>query len=72
MRDEVKELQMILIFLGAGELAQWGPTGKFGDVTERAVRAFQQRVRNEYSPSMVVDGMVGPTTWGWLFAYAGG
>ncbi len=69
--DRVKELQFLLIFLGAGELAGWGATSKFGDVTERAVRAFQQRVRNEYSPSMVVDGLVGPTTWGWLYAYAG-
>ncbi len=71
INDRVKELQFLLIFLGASELAGWGATGKFGDVTVRAVRAFQQRVKDEYSPSMVVDGFVGPTTWGWLYAYAG-
>jgi Putative peptidoglycan binding domain len=66
----VKELQFLLISLGDAELGSFGATGKFGNVTDRAVRRFQQRVKAEEQPGMVVDGVVGPTTWGWLFAYA--
>ncbi|MCA2211964.1 peptidoglycan-binding domain-containing protein [Jidongwangia harbinensis] len=36
--------------------------GIFGPVTERAVRAFQEAVRAG-TPSMAVDGIVGPMTW---------
>ena len=69
--QRVVEAQFLLIFLGDAELAGFGATGTFGDVTERAVRAFQARVKSEYQPSMVIDGQIGPTTWGWLYAYAG-
>ena len=68
--QRVKELQYILISLGDPELPQWGATGKFGDVTFRAVKRFQARVAQEEFPAMVVDGEVGPVTWGWLWAYA--
>jgi hypothetical protein len=67
----VKEAQRLLIEIGAPELRTYGPTGKFYDVTLRAVRAFQQRVRTEQHVPMVIDGVIGPVTWGWLVAYAG-
>jgi hypothetical protein len=67
----VKEAQQLLIRAGAPELATYGPTGNFYDVTLRAVRAFQQRVQSEQHVSMVIDGVIGPVTWGWLLAYAG-
>ena len=44
---------------------------RFYAVTQRAVRQFQQRVRDRYDASMVVDGVVGPTTWAWLLELAG-
>ena len=69
--EPVKELQRLLIENGADELAAHGLTGRFYAVTQRAVRQFQQRVRDRYDSSMVVDGVVGPTTWAWLLEMAG-
>jgi len=69
--EPVKELQRLLIENGADELAAHGLTGRFYAVTQRAVRQFQQRVRDRYDSSMVVDGVVGPTTWAWLLELAG-
>ena len=69
--EPVKELQRLLIANGADELAAHGLTGRFYAVTQRAVRQFQQRVRDRHDASMVVDGVVGPTTWAWLLELAG-
>jgi peptidoglycan hydrolase-like protein with peptidoglycan-binding domain len=67
----VKELQRLLIAAGASELAQYGLTGRYYAVTQRAVRDFQQRVRDQHDPTMIVDGVVGPVTWAWLLRLAG-
>ena len=67
----VAEMQQLLIKLGIGRLAQFGATGNFLDVTFEAVSLFQQQVRQQRDPSMVVDGECGPVTWGWLYALAG-
>jgi peptidoglycan hydrolase-like protein with peptidoglycan-binding domain len=69
--EPVKELQRLLIATGASELADHGLTGRFYAVTQRAVRQFQQLVRDRHDASMVVDGVVGPTTWAWLLDLAG-
>jgi hypothetical protein len=66
----VAEMQQLLIKLGIGRLAQFGPTGNFLDVTVEAVRLFQDQVRQQRDPSMVVDGECGPVTWGWLLFLA--
>lgn len=69
----VAEMQQLLINVGvSSELAAVGATGKFFDKTDRAVRAFQQMVRNQSGDArMVVDGECGPVTWGWLFRLGG-
>ena len=69
--EPVKELQRLLIATGASELANHGLTGRFYAVTQRAVRQFQQLVRDRHDASMVVDGVVGPVTWAWLVALSG-
>lgn len=43
--------------------------GLFGPATEAAVIAFQRRFRDRYG--LAVDGVVGPLTWGALFAPSG-
>jgi len=67
----VAEMQQLLIKLGIGRLAQFGPTGNFLEVTLEAVKLFQDQVRTQRDASMVVDGECGPITWGWLFFLAG-
>jgi hypothetical protein len=67
----VAEMQQLLIKLGIGQLAQYGATGNFLDVTLDAVRLFQDQVRTQRDASMVVDGECGPVTWGWLIYLAG-
>ena len=67
----VVEMQQLLIKLDIGRLAQYGATGNFLDVTLEAVRLFQDQVRQQRDPSMVVDGECGPVTWGWLIYLAG-
>ena len=62
----VEELQRILLRIGSPTLEAYGVTGKFYAVTRRAVREFQQSVKDRYDSSMVVDGIVGSTTWYWL------
>lgn len=52
---DVKELQSLLIQKGY-DLGSWGADGEFGDMTEMAVRQFQQRSKLE------VDGIVGAKT----------
>ena len=39
------------------DLGKWGADGKFGDATEKAVKAFQADM------GLTVDGIVGPRTW---------
>lgn len=51
--DDVKELQMALIKLGF-DCGKWGADGDFGDATEMAVRAFQDKF------DLDVDGEYGP------------
>jgi peptidoglycan hydrolase-like protein with peptidoglycan-binding domain len=69
--ESVKELQRLLIAVGADELEQHGLTGRYFAVTERAVRAFQDRVRRRNDATMIVDGVVGPATWAWLVKISG-
>ncbi len=62
----VEELQEILLRIGSPTLEPYGVTGRYYAVTRSAVREFQTEVRRRYDSSMVVDGIVGPTTWRWL------
>ncbi|MDT8717968.1 peptidoglycan-binding protein [Clostridium sp. 19966] len=57
--DEVRRLQSILMSLGY-DLGSCGADGIFGNKTLAAVNAFQS------SHNLVVDGIVGPKTWGQL------
>jgi N-acetylmuramoyl-L-alanine amidase len=52
---DVKELQSLLIQLDY-DLGKWGADGDFGDATEIAVRALQQRMK------ISADGIVGTAT----------
>jgi hypothetical protein len=67
---DVRAVQARLIERDA-ELARLVATadGLFGPATERAVIAFQRRFRDRYG--LEVDGVVGPLTWGALFAPTG-
>jgi subtilisin family serine protease len=57
--DKVSELQSHLTQLGFGELlGAPGIDGKFGSLTQNAVKAFQR------DNSLQIDGIVGPMTWG--------
>ncbi len=55
----VKTMQQQLMTLGY-KLPKYGADGDFGSETEAAVKAFQRAKR------LVVDGIVGPRTWGAL------
>ena len=70
---DVVEMQQLLIQLGvSAELSAAGATGNFFDKTDRAVRTFQQMVRNQSGDArMAVDGQCGPVTWAWLFQLTG-
>lgn len=67
---DVRAVQARLIERDAG-LSRLVATadGLFGPATERAVIAFQRRFRDRYG--LAVDGVVGPLTWGALFAPSG-
>ena len=52
----VTSLQTALMNRGY-DLGKWGADGKFGDATEKAVKAFQADM------GLTVDGIVGPKTW---------
>ena len=54
--EDVKELQSLLIQMDY-DLGKWGADGDFGDMTEMAVREFQQMEGIE------VDGIVGKITY---------
>ncbi len=55
----VAECQERLMKLGY-DLGKYGADGKFGNVTEKAVKAFQQ------DQGLAADGIVGPATWAML------
>lgn len=57
--DPVKALQTLLIGYGYS-CGSWGADGDFGSATENAVKAYQK------AKGLVVDGIVGPATWGKL------
>jgi peptidoglycan hydrolase-like protein with peptidoglycan-binding domain len=67
----VAEMQQLLIKLGIGQLAKYGATGNFLEVTYEAVGLFQEQVRSQQDATMVVDHECGPVTWGWLYFLAG-
>lgn len=56
--SKVKEIQALLIYHGFAVKVD----GYFGAGTESAVKKFQKRMQ------LKADGIVGPTTWGWLRA----
>ena len=58
--EDVLKLQQRLLFLGYDEVGV--PDGLFGNMTQNAVRLFQEN--NE----LEVDGYVGPLTWQKLFS----
>ena len=60
--NDVREMQQRLFALGYVEVGT--PDGVFGNMTDQAVRLFQER------NSLVVDGIVGPITWNLLFSEA--
>ena len=47
------------------------PPATSSQVTFDAVGLFQDQVRTQRDPSMVVDHECGPVTWGWLYFLAG-
>ena len=57
--SSVKALQTLLIGYGYS-CGSWGADGDFGSATDNAVRAYQK------AKGLVVDGIVGPVTWGTL------
>ncbi len=62
----VTALQNTLLRLGAPLLERHGATGRYFAATRDSVIYFQQTVRAEHDPTMVVDGVVGPATRRWL------
>jgi peptidoglycan hydrolase-like protein with peptidoglycan-binding domain len=65
-KDLVKRLQFMLLDLGFF-LGTTGPTndgvdGVFGDLTRKAVREFQEKIKDVDGNPLKVDGMVGPRT----------
>ena len=57
--DSVKALQTLLIGYGYS-CGSCGADGDFGSATDKAVKAYQK------AKGLVVDGIVGPATWGKL------
>lgn len=58
---EVSQIQAMLAFLG---YLQTAPDGIYGPKTKEAVQRFQS------DKGLVIDGIVGPITWGALFGGA--
>jgi hypothetical protein len=66
--DDVKQLQEMLNAQGADPALK--VDGIFGPKTLSAVRKFQQTHTDTAGKPLVADGIVGPLTWGALFAGA--
>jgi cell wall-associated NlpC family hydrolase len=64
--DAVTKLQRALVAIGVRRIGDLAPSGTFGRLTDHALRLFQWHVRSHYEPTMAVDGICGPVTWGWL------
>lgn len=62
--EVVKPIQLRLNELGCGPLQG---TGFFGQKTEIAVKLFQSRFSDLQGQPLLVDGEIGPLTWGALF-----
>ena len=63
--EDVRQLQSLLIQLGY-DCGRWGADGDFGDMTEMAVKCFQQ------DHDLVCDGIAGKNTFAALEAATGG
>ena len=63
---DVRELQERLVRFGADRLPRHSGNGHFSELTDIAVRLFQEHVRASFDPTMDVDGQCGPITWGWV------
>lgn len=60
--ETVKKLQQNLISLGY-DVGSKGADGKFGDQTEKAVKAFQHDHDDSDGKALKIDGVVGKKTW---------
>lgn len=67
-KDIVKAIQIQLNERGFGILKV---DGDFGELTDSAVRLFQSQTRDSPGNPLVVDGKLGPISWGALFAAGG-
>jgi lysozyme family protein len=65
--ETVRPIQLRLNELGCGPLQG---TGFFGQKTEAAVKLFQARFPDLQGQPLLIDGEIGPLTWGALFGKA--
>ena len=64
-KGELVTMMQELLMKAGEKLPKFGADGDFGSETLKAVKSFQKK------HGLVVDGIVGPKTWGELIRYAG-
>ncbi len=67
-REDDPNVEAVQVRLKALRIDPGTIDGDFGDQTEQAVRLFQARSADETGEPLEIDGIVGPKTWGALFA----